>query len=366
MQGTSAARQALLATGLASFVLLGLAQSIFGPTLPAYQRQFGLDTAQAGWLVSAFWVGTLLGVAAMYLAAGRSGPRPGLAAAVIGAALMGWAPVWAVVLLGAVLFGGGYGALAAVFNPRILAAFGARGGAMMSLLNAIFSFGAIAAPLVFLALGSEPRPTFLAFAAFGAVIWLAAGPVARDGAGAETARDGYRLHWPLLIFGFLGTGLEAALVGLGPTALIRAGVEAEASSRLLSVFYASYLVARLALIFVADRVPAFSIYVGAMGFAVVCALGALYISPAWFFPPMGISASLFFHGFFVTGTRKMGRDARVPPLVIGSGLVGAIVLPLICAQLIGGMGERGFFWLVLVWAAAVTLGSGALMRQMNR
>lgn len=366
MQGTVAARRALMASGLASFVLLGLAQAIFGPALPVYQAQFGLDTAQAGWLISSFWVGCFSGVVGMFLAAGKAGPRPGLAASVIGAAVMGLAPWWPLVLLGGLIFGGGYGSLAAVFNPRILSAYGSRGGAMMSLLNAIFSFGAIAAPLVFLALGSEPRPTFLAFAAFGAVIWLASGSVSRDAVGAATERTGYRLHWPMLIFGMLAIGMEAALVSLGPTALIRAGVAAGEASQLLSIFYVSYLVARLVLVFVADRIPAFSVYVGAMAFTVICALGALFISPAWFFPPMGISASLFFHGFFVTATRKMGSDARVPPVIIGSGLIGAIFLPLLCAQLIGVMGDRGFFWLILFWAGAVTLVSAAVLPRMNR
>lgn len=366
MQGTESARRALMASGLASFVLLGLAQAIFGPVLPVYQQRFGLETAQAGWLISAFWVGCFSGVVGMFLAAGRAGPRPGLAAAAIGAALMGLAPSWPLVLLGGLIFGGGYGSLAAVFNPRILSAFGSRGGAMMSLLNAIFSFGAIAAPLVFLALGSEPRPTFLAFAALAAVIWLASGAVSRDGVGAATERTGYRMHWPMLIFGMLAIGMEAALVSLGPTALIRAGVSAGDASGLLSVFYVSYLVSRLVLVFVADRIPAFTVYVGAMGFAVVCALGALFLSPALFFPPMGVSASLFFHGFFVTATRKMGSDARVPPVIIGAGLVGAMILPLICAQLIGPMGDRGFFWLILIWAGVVTVASAAVMRQMNR
>ena len=33
----------LLATGLAAFVLLGMAQAIFGPVLPSYAKTFGLD-----------------------------------------------------------------------------------------------------------------------------------------------------------------------------------------------------------------------------------------------------------------------------------------------------------------------------------
>jgi fucose permease len=81
---------------------------------------------------------------------------------------------------------------------------------------------------------------------------------------------------------------------------------------------------------------------------------------------MGVSASLFFQGFFVTGVRKMGQDARVPSVIIASGLVGAIVMPLICAQLIGQMGSRGFFWLILGWSAVVLAAAVPMMRCLNR
>jgi hypothetical protein len=42
----------LLATGLAAFVLLGMAQAIFGPVLPSYAKTFGLDVSSVGWLLS--------------------------------------------------------------------------------------------------------------------------------------------------------------------------------------------------------------------------------------------------------------------------------------------------------------------------
>ncbi len=357
---------ALLGTGLVSFILLGLAQAIFGPALPVFQRQFGLDTAAAGWLISAFWVGCFLGVVGMYLGAGKLGPRPGLAASAIGAALLGIGVWWPLVLLGGVIFGAGYGALAAVFNPRILSAFGPRGPSMMTLLNAVFSVGAIAAPLVFVWLGSEPKPTFLAIAALAAAIWLAAGPVSRAAVGAATGKGGFRLYWPILVFGVLAIGMEAALVGLGPTALVRAGVEEVRAAQLLSLFYLAYLVARGVMIFFVDRIPAFSVYAAAVLFAALCGLGAAVVSPAVFFPLLGVSGSLFFHGFFVTATRKMGEDARVAPVIIGSGLFGAIVLPLICAQLIGVMGDRGFFWLIFGWAGVLSVAAFASLREMNR
>lgn len=366
MQGTNATRRALLASGLASFVLLGVAQAIIGPSLPVYQEMFGLTTAGAGWLVSGFWVGCFLGVIGIYFGAGRIGPRPGLAGSMIGALTMALSPWWPLVILGGVVFGAGYGSLSAVFNPRILSAYGARGPSMMGLLNAIFSLGAIAAPLVFLALGGSPRDTLLVTALCAALIWLGSAGVARGGAGASQDRTGFRPHCPILAFGVLAIGLEASLVSLGPTAMIRAGLDEARAAQLFSLFYVAYLLARSGLVFVASRIPAFSIYVAAMALTTLCAFGAILISPAWFFPPLGISASLFFQAFFVTGITKMGSDARVPSVIIASGLIGAIVMPLIIARLMDGFGDRGFFWLVLVVSAAALGASLALHRRMVR
>ena len=56
----------LLATGLAAFVLLGMAQAIFGPVLPSYAKTFGLDVSSVGWLLSLFWGGCLAAVIAVY------------------------------------------------------------------------------------------------------------------------------------------------------------------------------------------------------------------------------------------------------------------------------------------------------------
>ena len=366
MEGTTATRRALLMSGLATFVLLGTAQAIIGPALPVYQQIFALTTASAGWLASGFWVGCFLGVIGIYLGTGRIGPRPGLAASAAGAVMMALAPWWPLVILGGVVFGAGYGSLAAVFNPRILAAYGGRGPSMMGLLNAIFSLGAIAAPLVFLALGGSPRDTLLITALFAALIWQGSGGVARGGAGASEDRTGFRPHWPILAFGVLAIGLEASLVSLGPTALIRTGLEEARAAQLLSLFYVAYLLARTGLVFAASRVPAFTIFALAIGLTAACALGAIVISPVWFFPPLGISASLFFQGFFVTGIRKMGTDARVPSVLIASGLAGAIVLPLACARLMDGLGDRGFFWLVLAVSLAMLAAAVPMHRQMVR
>ena len=70
---------------------------------------------------------------------------------------------------------------------------------------------------------------------------------------------------------------------------------------------------------------------------------------------MGASAGVFFPGFYVTASGRMGEDTRVPPTIVASGLVGAICTPLLLAPLSASLGERGFF----VLAAGVLLVTSA-------
>lgn len=340
------ANAGLLFAGVATFVMMGAGQSLYGPALPAFSRLFGVTVAEAGVLVSAHWVGCFIGVGFMYLKGGIVTPRHALAAMAIGAAgvaaLAGW---WATVA-GAVVFGMGYGMSTAVFNPRVLRAFGTKGPSMLSLLNATFGVGAIAAPLIFVALGSDPRWSFGLTAALAAVIWVFAGPAGRAGAAHAAEVRAFKPHWGIMAFGMVAIGMEACLIGLGPTALIQAGVGEAAAAELLSAFFVVFLLARVALIFVAHRVEPFVLYTGAIAVAAACALGSALVSPAVFFVAMGAPAGLFFPGFYVTASGKMGEDLRVPPTIIAAGLVGGIGAPLIVAPLMAGMGERGFFWLI--------------------
>lgn len=359
------AHAGLLFAGVATFVMMGAGQSLYGPALPTFSRIFAVSEAQAGVLISAHWVGCFIGVAIMYLHGSGITPRHALAAMALGAvgvaALAGW---WATVA-GAMVFGLGYGLSTAVFNPRVLKAFGTQGPSMLSLLNATFGLGAIVAPLVFVAIGSDPRWSFGLTAAFAAAIWLFAGPAGREGAAAAGRVATFRPHWGIMAFGAVGIGLEASLIGLGPTALIRSGVAEPAAAELLSGFFVVFLVARVALIFVAHRIAPFLLYTLAVSAAAIFALGAVFLSPSLFFVAMGAPAGLFFPGFYVTASGKMGEDLRVPPTIIASGLVGGIGAPLMLAPLMAETGDRGFFWIVAAVTLALTLAAVLSLRRMR-
>ena len=359
-------RLTLLLSGIASFILMGAGQAVFGPALPIFQRSFGLDTATVGWLISAFWIGSFLGVVAMYFIGSRVPPTVGLAAILVGAVLLATPPGWAAALIGAGLFGSGYGCIAALFNPRILNAFGPRGPAMLSLLNATFAIGAIATPLIFVSLGSDPKLIFWTIAALTALTLIASARIGTTGVTPAVDTTPFRLHSPILCFGMVAIGIEVSLVGLGPTAMIRAGLPADRAAELLSLFFVAYLAGRLGLVPLANRTPPFAIYSAACAIAALCALGCALFNPAWFFPPLGLAAGLFFPGYYVTATAKMGVDARVGPLILGVGLIGAILSPLVYIRLMEIGGARGFFWLIAGVAGALTLLALVSRRRMAR
>jgi MFS transporter, FHS family, glucose/mannose:H+ symporter len=360
------AHAGLLFAGVATFVMMGAGQALYGPALPAFSRLFGVTVAEAGVLVSAHWVGCFVGVGIMYLRGAGITPQHALAMMAIGATSVAALAGWWLTIAGAVAYGVGYGMSTAVFNPRVLSAFGSKGPSMLSLLNATFGVGAIVAPLVFVALGSDPRWSFGLTALVTAVIWLFAGAAGRGSMATDHTVQAFRPHWPILGFGMVAVGLEACLIGLGPTALIAAGVAEARAAELLSAFFTVFLLARVVLIFAAHLVPAFILFTLAVGAAAALALGAALLSPAAFFVAMGAPAGLFFPGFYVTASQKMGQDIRVPPTIIAAGLVGGIFSPLGMAPLMAHLGERGFFWVV----AGVTLGLTVLailsLRAMRR
>lgn len=357
---------ALLITGIASFVLMGAGQSLFGPALPAFARDLGLSVAEAGWLISALWVGCILGVACMFRYGARITPRVALGLMAAGAGLIASSPGWWGTVAGALIFGAGYGSATVVFNPRVLAAFGDTGPSMLSLLNAVFSLGAIAAPLVFVAVGSQPNIMFGMVAVGCGVVCLFAGAAGRVKVAATAVAAPYRINWGILAFGMIAVGMEACLIGLGPTALIKAGETEAQAAKLLSLFFAAFLVARIALVFAARFVSSFTLFVMAIGGAAVSALAAALVSPAVFFVIIGLSAGLFFPSFYVTASRKMGTDPRVAPTIIAAGLVGGILSPVLIGSMMDSLGRFGFFWIISAAMGITAVLALASMRQMNR
>ncbi|MFM2389520.1 MAG: hypothetical protein RLZZ437_1075 [Pseudomonadota bacterium] len=362
MPQDSRANLILLAVGVVTFVMMGAGASIYGPALPEFQRTLGLTEASSGFLISAHWVGCAFGVAMMYVKAEAYGPRHALAPMALGAAIVMAQPGFAGTLIGALLFGAGYGAATAVFNPRILRAYGNRGGAMVSLLNATFAFGAIAVPLVFVWLGRSIPATFGLVAGVAVACWLGAGQVGKSAAPPQRANGPFNPRFGLMSLAVVSIGLEASMIGLGPTALIATGISEDDAARLLSLFFVAFLAARIVLVFISHRIAPFTLYLLALSGAALSGAGAATISAAWFFVAMGACVGLFFPGFYVAASRVMGDDPRVSPTIIAAGLVGGIFAPIILGNLVHLLGDHGFFWVTALLACGTAI-AGWLVRR---
>jgi fucose permease len=347
----------LLATSLAAFLMMGMGQSIYGPALPAFARELRIGDGTASMLISAHWIGCALGVAVMFWQGARIVPAHALTVMAAGGGVVALGQGFALTLTGAVVFGTGYGAATVLINPRLLTAFGPRGAAMVSLANACFAVGAIVAPMVFVWLGSDPALSYAVVAVAAVAVMLLSLAVPPAPVPLPSATGRFDPHLRLLIYPAFGVGLESLLIGLGPLALIAAGQTEVAAAQFLSLFFVAFLAARVGLIFVAHRVPAFVFYLGAMaGVTVLAALTLVTLSP-WPFVLMGACAGLFFPTVFVAATDVMGQDPRVPSVIIAAGLIGGILLPLILGPALPQVGANGFFFVILVIGAAMsTLG----------
>lgn len=365
MKDQNRANMGLLCVGIATFIMMGAGQSLYGPALPAFGRALSLSAAQAGWLVSAHWIGCAIGVALMYRWGPRVSPRIAVSIMAAGAAAIAAGLGAFATFAGALMFGTGYGLATVVFNPRILRAYGARGTAMVSLVNASFGAGAIVAPLVFVWLGSNPALSYALVAGLAVLIWLGAGPSGRAAPPPETGSTGaFRPMLAFQLFAVAGIGMEATLIGLGPSALIRSGLSEAAAAQLLSAFFVAFLGARTVLIFTAHLTAPFLLYVGAMIAATVSATLAVFVSPGVFFVAMGISAGLFFPGFYVAATRRMGDDPRTAPTIIAAGLVGGIAAPVLLAPMLDRLGSGGFFAILALVAGTCAVLSLLLCRRL--
>ncbi len=348
----------LLLAGVLTFLCMGVGLAIYGPALPAFSRQMDLSLSNVSWLVSTHWVGNAFGVVLSYLIGAKITPRMGLSALAIGSAMIAMPFTPLQPFAGAFVFGAGYGLSTVIFNPRVLKAFQTYGTAMLSFLNACFGLGAIAAPLIFLALGSDPGLAFGGIAIAAAALWVLGGHSDAPTQAAETAvvqDQTFRPRFGLLGLNVAGIGLEASLVGLGPAALIQLGVTEASAAQLLSGFFVVFLGGRIGVMLIAHLIPPFTMYLLSALAACLACIGAAFVHPGVFFVAAGLPAGLFFPSFFVSATREMGDHPRVAPLIVASSCVGGILVPMALSNLLPDLQGQAFFALLAGLAGTAAL-----------
>jgi fucose permease len=143
-------RLLLIAASTAMFAL-GAASALYGPFFPYFAETLDLSPSKLGLLPGLHFAGATLGVLFGGMAARRVGYRRVLMIGAIvltagyGAVAVAW--TWLLLQMGAAFLGLGFGLLVNV-NILVDEAFGEMGAAALQLVNALFSVGAIVAPLL--------------------------------------------------------------------------------------------------------------------------------------------------------------------------------------------------------------------------
>ena len=215
----------------AGFALTGVLTTLLGPVLPALSARWRLDDAQAGFLFTAQFLGSLSGA----LLAGRIALRFGVRTAITAGFAIAAAGVTAASagpyisgLGGVATWGLGLGLIIPSVNLLVAELTPGRRAAALNVLNFAWGIGAVATPPAIAATLriADLRPLLLGLAALLAVTALAAGATRMDaaaGAAAPEAAGVWRGSWIWLtgLFLFLYVGVENGLAGWMPSYAVR-------------------------------------------------------------------------------------------------------------------------------------------------
>jgi MFS transporter, FHS family, glucose/mannose:H+ symporter len=155
--------------------------------------------------------------------------------------------------------------------------------------------------------------------------------------------------------------MESCLIGLGPAALVATGVTETHAATLLSAFFVAFLSARLSLLWLAARIPAFAMLIAAFLAIAVCGLSAAGISAPVFFVLSGLATGLFFPSYFVTATARMGTAPAVAPTIITAGMIGGIGAPLLMGLATAASASPGTTFFLCIAAAAALAATAATL-----
>ena len=226
-QISSAPLMALLHAG---FVLTGVVCTMLGPLLPLLSTRWSLTDARAGYLFSAQYSGSMLGVWASSLLMSRRGHRTSL---VLGMALMALgsatlpAPGWTLGMLSTACFGIGFGLSIPATNLLVSELNPEKRASALNLINFSWGAGAASCPFFVAALLRVHRTsyflygiaTLLALVASGSSVVVFPAVPRSANRSSPTESNPWRSRWvPVLgaLF-FLYVGSEAGLGGWAAT-----------------------------------------------------------------------------------------------------------------------------------------------------
>ena len=144
-------RPAIAAIG-ATYLLMGLVVSSYGPLLEHLTHRFGVSLPIAGATISVHFaaslVGVLIAMRTMEKLPARLTVMIGTALVAVGCAVAAAVPSWLVFMAGIAIIGLGFGALVLALNQAVAYSEGPRRGALLNGLNSAYSAGEVISPVL--------------------------------------------------------------------------------------------------------------------------------------------------------------------------------------------------------------------------
>jgi MFS transporter, FHS family, glucose/mannose:H+ symporter len=362
MRDRDSPARAVTVAGFAVFVLLGVVIASYGPSIPHITQRFHVSISVAGLIVTANFLGEVIGLLSMGLthARWRLGRRLAFGTTLFGVGLLGAAaaPTWQLLLLAVFALGIGAGGLVVLVNLYFATRFGRRSPAMLSLVNTAYGTGTFIGPAV-VALTSGYSLVFavVGVGVLGCVVFLARAEddlAARDLAPAPLSRwtVGLVLAFAMLLFVY--EGIEAGVGTWEATDLLSLGSSTQFAAAATSLFWGAFTLGRVITAPLAVQWSPQRILVPAFVISTLLLIGIrAQVAPPVLFALVGLCAAPIFPVAVSWMTRVIPNATTLTTYAILGAVIGSALVP---AALGGLIGLAGIAQLPL-GVAACTLAS---------
>ncbi|NGO10160.1 MFS transporter [Streptomyces sp. HC44] len=364
------------------FVLIGMLQALYGPSVPGLREEFGLSPSSAGLGLSLHFTGGVAGVLAFNAIHSRISNRALLATSyalmAAGGAGFALAPNWPLALAAAFLGGLGFGGIDYGLNQLFAVGFGNRSTAMLNILNAHFGIGAVLGPALIAWTGPDGYAyAFGACAVLAGALVLCTGGVGRQAPplsveklSAERPATGGLLSRVLIGFlalYVLNVAVETGVGGWEPTHLETVGYSATVAAFATSVYWLMMTAGRFLVVPITLRYsPERILTVCAAGMTACLLLALIPGAAPWAYAGVG----LFIAPVFPTGlpwlNRALPQAKRAGAWVIAASMIGGVAAPPLLGMGIEASGIRAVPWLLTVLSASSLVATVWLIRLTRR
>jgi MFS transporter, FHS family, glucose/mannose:H+ symporter len=336
--------RAVTVAGFAVFVLLGVVIASYGPSIPHITHRFQLSASVAGLIVTANFMGEVIGLLSMGLthARWRLGRRLAVGTMLFGVGLLAAAaaPTWPLLLFGVFVLGIGAGGLVVLVNLYFATRFGRRSPAMLSLVNTAYGTGNFIGPAA-VALTSGYS---IVFGVVGVGVLACVGflgraedeVLGRDVAPPPLSRRTVGLVVAFALMLLVYEGIEAGVGTWEATDLISFGSSVQFAAAATSLFWGAFTVGRVLTAPLAVRWSPQRLLVPAFAISVVLLIGIrLQIAPPLLFALVGLCAAPIFPVAVSWMTRVIPNATTLTTYAILGAVIGSAVVPAGLGALIG-------------------------------